>query len=59
LKKKFKGQGTELLPTELKACAIAEQGAYIELQNFDKHAFGLTFQTVFRGFENSRLAELS
>jgi glutathione S-transferase len=47
IEQKYKGQGTQLIPTELKAFALAEQGAYIESQNFDKPAGSLVKETVF------------
>jgi glutathione S-transferase len=47
LEQKFKGQGTELLPTDLKALGLAEQGAYIESEDFAKPAGALIKETVF------------
>lgn len=54
LEAKYKGQGTELLPTELKALGIAEQGAYIESENFAKPAGALIKETVFAKFPLSQ-----
>jgi glutathione S-transferase len=57
LEAKYKGQGTELLPTESKALGLAEQGAYIESENFAKPVGGLMKETFFAKFPPlSRLA---
>ena len=48
LEKKYQGTGTELLPTDLKAYGIAEQGAYLESQAFDPPSSGLLGELYFR-----------
>src|SRR3989338_674338 len=49
LEAKHKGQGTELIPTEIKALALFEQGASIETSYFDPNASGLAFEKLFKG----------
>ena len=44
---KFKGQGTELIPTDLKALALFEQGASIETSYFDL-AGAIIFERLFK-----------
>jgi glutathione S-transferase len=45
---KYKAQGTELIPTELKSLGIFEQGASIETSYFDPQASVITFERVFK-----------
>jgi hypothetical protein len=42
--------GTELLPTELNAIGLAEQGAYLESQVFDPAVSALLEELVFKKF---------
>ena len=46
LEAKHKSQGTELIPTELKALGLFEQGASIETAFFDSNASGLVFEKL-------------
>ena len=48
LENKFKGVGTELLPTELKALGLADQGAYLESQVFDPVASALLEELLYK-----------
>jgi glutathione S-transferase len=48
LEKKYQGKGTELIPTDLKAYGIAEQGAYLESQVFDPPISALLGELHFR-----------
>ena len=48
LEQKYKGKGTELVPTDLKAYGSAEQGAYLESQCFDPPSSILLGQLFFR-----------
>lgn len=48
LEVKFKGQGTELIPTELKAYGLFEQGAYVESSNFSPSAEGVVYELFFK-----------
>jgi glutathione S-transferase len=50
LAKKFESQGTELVPADLKAYGIFEQGAYIETSNFDGPTSGLVFEKFFKSW---------
>ncbi|EDR07430.1 uncharacterized protein LACBIDRAFT_298606 [Laccaria bicolor S238N-H82] len=45
---KYAGQGTALIPTELKAKAIFEQAASVEKDNFDALAAKAIFEKVFK-----------
>ncbi|EFC37863.1 predicted protein [Naegleria gruberi] len=49
LEAKHKGQGTELIPSDLKALGLFEQGASIETAYFDPNAAGLAFEKLFKG----------
>ncbi|KAF0982587.1 hypothetical protein FDP41_011517 [Naegleria fowleri] len=49
LEAKFKSQGTQLIPTDLKALGLFEQGASIETSYFDPNVSGLAFELVFKG----------
>ncbi|EFC45992.1 predicted protein [Naegleria gruberi] len=65
LEAKHKGQGTELIPTELKALGLFEQGASIETAYFDSNASGLVFEKLFKGMmgygaaDEARVKQLS
>jgi glutathione S-transferase len=48
LEQKYKGKGTELVPTDLKAYGLAEQGAYLESQCFDSPSSIMLGQLYFR-----------
>ena len=48
IEQKYKGKGTELVPTDLKAYGLAEQGAYMESQCFDPPGSILLGQLFFR-----------
>jgi len=50
LEAKYKGSGTQLVPTDLKAYGIAEQGAYLESQSFEPPATLLLRELVFRKY---------
>jgi glutathione S-transferase len=45
---KFKGQGTELIPSDLKGLALFEQGASIETSYFDPQVSALAFELIFK-----------
>src|SRR3989338_2840461 len=51
LEAKHKDQGTELIPTEIKALGLFEQGASIETSYFDPNAGGLIFEKFFKGLK--------
>ncbi|EFC49408.1 predicted protein [Naegleria gruberi] len=65
LEAKHKSQGTELIPTELKALGLFEQGASIETAYFDSNASGLVFEKLFKGMmgygaaDEARVKQLS
>ncbi|EFC40803.1 predicted protein [Naegleria gruberi] len=65
LEAKHKSQGTELIPTELKALGLFEQGASIETAYFDSNASGLVFEKLFKGMmgygaaDETRVKQLS
>lgn len=46
---KFKGKGTQLIPTELQAYGLFEQGASIETSYWDPQVSAITFENVFKG----------
>jgi len=48
LEQKYKGKGTELVPTDLKAYGLAEQGAYLESQCFEPQSSPLLRELFFR-----------
>ncbi|KAG2378864.1 hypothetical protein C9374_008012 [Naegleria lovaniensis] len=49
LESKYKGQGTELIPSsDVKTLGLFEQGASIETSYFDPQVSGLTFELVFK-----------
>ena len=48
LDEKYKGQGTELIPADLKAYGMAEQGAYLESQTFDPMTAALLDELLFK-----------
>ncbi|KZP30697.1 glutathione S-transferase [Athelia psychrophila] len=45
---KYPAQGPTLLPTELKARALFEQAASVEVANFDPAALGLAVEKIFK-----------
>ena len=45
---KYAGQGTPLIPAELKAKAIFEQAASVEKDNFDALASKAVYEKVFK-----------
>ena len=45
---KYKDQGTQLVPTDLKELALFEQGASVETSYFDTFASPIVFQKVFK-----------
>ncbi|RDB29481.1 hypothetical protein Hypma_014953 [Hypsizygus marmoreus] len=45
---KYADQGTKLIPTDLKANALFEQAASVELSNFDPSASKAVFENVFK-----------
>jgi glutathione S-transferase len=49
LASKYSSQGTKLIPdaSDVKARALFEQWAYVELQNYDKYAEPIVDQKVF------------
>ena len=51
---KHKRRGTQLVPTELKAYGLAEQGAYLESQCFDPPTSTLLRELVFRKSAHKR-----
>ncbi|EFC37458.1 predicted protein [Naegleria gruberi] len=65
LEAKHKSKGTELIPTELKALGLFEQGASIETAYFDSNASGLVFEKLFKGMmgygaaDEARVKQLS
>jgi glutathione S-transferase len=49
LEEKYKGKGTELIPTkDMKARFLFEQAAYIEAFNFDPSASGIVIEKMFK-----------
>lgn len=48
LELKYKGMGTELIPTNIQAQGLFEQAASIESFNFDPYASGIVFEKVFK-----------
>lgn len=48
IEQKYKGAGTELLPSDTKALGLAEQGAYLESSVFDPHASSFAAELVFK-----------
>lgn len=48
LEEKYKGKGAELVPTDLKAYGMAEQGAYLESQTFDPMTASFLEELVFK-----------
>lgn len=50
IEQKYKGKGMELVPTDLKAYGMAEQGAYLESQCFDPPASILLGQLFYRKY---------
>ncbi len=49
LELKYKGKGTELIPTKNAAAqGLFEQAASIETSYFDPHASGLVYEQVFK-----------
>ncbi|KAL0488042.1 glutathione S-transferase [Acrasis kona] len=49
IENKYKGQGTELIPTEVKEAAIFEQGASIELSYYNEAVSVLAYENIFKG----------
>ena len=50
LELKYKGQGTELIPTDPKAQGLFEQAASIEASNYDPYVSGIAFEKVFKKY---------
>jgi hypothetical protein len=50
LELKYKGKGTELIPTDVQAQALYEQAASIEAFNFDPYASGIVFEKIFKKY---------
>ncbi len=50
LEAKYKGKGTELIPTNVEALGLFEQAASIESFNFDPYASGIVFERVFKKY---------
>lgn len=48
LEAKYKGKGAELIPADLKACATAEQGAYLESETFNPVAASFLDELIFK-----------
>ena len=49
LEAKYKGKGTELIPSsDVKALGLFEQAAYIESSNFDPFASVMVFERAFK-----------
>jgi glutathione S-transferase len=45
---KYADQGTKLIPTGVKECALYEQAASTEVSNFDPAASGITYEKIFK-----------
>jgi glutathione S-transferase len=54
---KYKGQGTELIPTDLKGLGLFEQGASIETAYFDPQVSTITFEKVFKAMKGLGAAD--
>jgi hypothetical protein len=50
LELKYKGKGTELIPTNIQAQGLFEQAASIEASNFDPYASGIAFEKAFKKY---------
>ena len=48
LELKYKGKGTQLIPTDLQAQGLFEQAASIEASNYDPYVSGIAFEKVFK-----------
>ena len=48
LEAKYKGQGTELIPTNVQSLGIFEQGASIETAYYDSCVSGIVFEKLFK-----------
>jgi glutathione S-transferase len=47
---KYANQGTQLYPEDLQKKALVEQAASVETANWDPHAAGIAFETVFKKY---------
>lgn len=57
LENKFNGVGTELLPTELKALGLADQGAYLESQVFDPIVSALLEELLYKKSDSQPISD--
>ena len=54
LETKYKGKGTQLIPTnDIKAQFLFEQAASIETSNFDVYASAIVFERAFKKYRHS------
>jgi glutathione S-transferase len=47
---KYASQGTRLIPTDLKANALFEQAASVEISYFHPHAGGILYETLYKKY---------